>query len=364
MLGCDAMRVLITGFGPFPARRSIRARPWSRRSPAGGARPCRGRARHARVRDDLCGRRSRSAGTDGAAAGRRSDVRGCRTHARAAHRDAGAQCRHGAAADASGYRPLHGAIARGAPAALGGVAPFASLLGAARKNTRAARLSARLPAGICAITPIGAHCSTRATVGRAFNSFISRPSAFRSGRGGGPKHRSPSLRRSCAPPSRCSSRWSLQAAVNPARAIAPVPAAVQAGGTLFDAGVSPPVARCPAMTIDRRRLSPRLPRRLGECRITGACRRAGEPQAMPQALPIRDAAPRARIDSASLWLRRTPPKTSRKPFSRPSTAPRPPAACCNSFPDSIAPVRCDWPPHAAIAGIPGATRIVMAEGRR
>jgi len=43
--------------------------------------------------------------------------------------------------DASGYRPLHGAIVRGAPAALRGVAPFASLLGAARKNTRAARLS-------------------------------------------------------------------------------------------------------------------------------------------------------------------------------------------------------------------------------
>jgi pyroglutamyl-peptidase len=43
--------------------------------------------------------------------------------------------------DASGYRPQHGAIAPGKPAALRGAAPFARLLGAVRASAVPARLS-------------------------------------------------------------------------------------------------------------------------------------------------------------------------------------------------------------------------------
>ena len=75
--------------------------------------------------------------------------------------------------DASGHRPLRGVIKLRGPAALSGNAPFACLAGAAGTGCgyRA------MPAAICATTSTGEPWNRYAAPGRWCNSFISRRSA-------------------------------------------------------------------------------------------------------------------------------------------------------------------------------------------
>ena len=74
--------------------------------------------------------------------------------------------------DASGHRPLRGVIRLGGPATLTGNAPFARLAGAAGEPGYRA-----MPAAICATTFTGAAWNRCAAPGRGCNSFISRRSA-------------------------------------------------------------------------------------------------------------------------------------------------------------------------------------------
>ena len=71
----------------FPARRSIRARRWSRRSPAGAAQPSPASSARPCLCHRLCRGRSRSAQAPRAKAGHRPDVRPCRSPTRALRRD-------------------------------------------------------------------------------------------------------------------------------------------------------------------------------------------------------------------------------------------------------------------------------------
>jgi len=113
------------------------------------------------------------------------------------------------------------------------------------------------------------------------------------------------------------------------------------------------------MNIDRRRLFAALAAAASASVAAPAlARRAGE----PQALPIRDAAPRDRIDSASLGLRPNVAEDQSKTFQQAIDRAAASGSVLQLLPGFYRAGALRLPPHAAIAGVSGATRIVMAGG--
>ncbi len=109
------------------------------------------------------------------------------------------------------------------------------------------------------------------------------------------------------------------------------------------------------MGIDRRRLFAAL---AGVAGATGTAGAASEAQSMP----ARDAGPRAEIDAASLGLRPNGSEDQTQVFQRAIERAAADRAVLRLPPGFYRAGSLQLPPYAAIAGVPGATRIVMSGG--
>ena len=185
------MRVLLTGFGPFPgapfnpsaALAKALAR---RRRPALVG----DRTRGARVRNDLRFRRSRTAKAARAKTRHRADVR--RRRATGSQLCIETQARNAVSLlfpDASGHRPLRGVIKL---RRTGGTRRQRAIRAPCRRGRNERHGCRAMPAAICATMFTGAAWNRCAAPGRWCNSFISRRSAPSRSRGAAAK-RPPTL---------------------------------------------------------------------------------------------------------------------------------------------------------------------------
>ena len=105
------------------------------------------------------------------------------------------------------------------------------------------------------------------------------------------------------------------------------------------------------MSIDRRRL-------FAVAALAGAASAAGEAQSMP----ARDAAPRAELEAALLGIRPNIPDDQTQAFQRAIEQAAAARAVLRLPPGSFRAGSLQLPPYAAIAGVAGATRLIMAGG--